>query len=213
MTYTTNWFVSGVPVTVNYSQATVTGGPFYDQGTAYITSLYGYRGFICARCGYSQETTWSGHGVSPHNHDFVDLGVGDTHHGLDMTLYPVQSGVWDVRTLFQGTVYSIDGVNDANGLSVGILSDSGDWYAEFLHISDIAGDLYVGKHIGTGHILGKMGTTGYSTGPHLHLGLMYHWQYVDPLPVLMCMRDQGELILGSNYWDVDPWFHDEYGGY
>ena len=211
MVYTTNWFISGVPATVDYSAATVTGGPFYDR-TGYITSLYGWRGRICAVCGYPEQTTWSGHGW-PFTHNFVDLGVGDTHHGLDMTIFPVQSGVYDIRTLFQGTVLVVDGVNDANGLSVGVLSDDGQWYAEFLHLSEVAGDIYVGRHIGTGHVLGKMGTTGYSTGPHLHLGLMYQWQYVDPLPVLMSMRNIGELIHGSQYWDVDPWFHDEYGYY
>lgn len=211
MVYTTNWFISGVPCTVDYSAATVAGGPFYDR-TGYITSLYGWRGRICSVCGYPEQTTWSGHGW-PFTHAFVDLGVGDTHHGLDITIFPVQSGVYDIRTLFQGTVVAIDGENDANGLSIGVLSDSGDWYAEFLHLSEIAGDMYIGKRIGTGHILGKMGTTGYSTGPHLHLGLMYQWQYVDPLPVLMSMRNLGELILGSQYWDVDPWYHDEYGNY
>lgn len=213
MAYTSNWFVSGVPVDVNYSEATVEGGPFYDQGKAYITSLYGWRGRICSVCGYPEQTTWSGHGVSPHTHNFADLGVGDTHTGLDMTLYPVQSGVWDVRTLFQGTILAVDRINDANGIQVGVLSDSGDWYAEYLHLDSIAADIQVGARVGTGHILGKMGTTGYSTGPHLHLGLMYQWSYVDPLPVLMSMRNRGELILGSQYWDVDPWFHDEFGNY
>lgn len=213
MTYTNNWFVSGTPVDVDYAAATVEGGPFYDQGKADITSLYGYRGRICSVCGYSELVDWSGHGASPHTHDFVDLGVGDTHYGLDMTLYPVQSGVWDIRSIFQGTLTALDGTNDANGLGVGVTSDSGDWYAEYWHLANVAGDMYIGKPIGTGHILGKMGTTGHSTGPHLHLALYYQGFVVDPLPVLMSMRDGGQLIEGSNYFDVDNWYHDEWGHY
>lgn len=188
MAYTTNWFISGVPADVNYSEATVTGGPFYDK-TGYITSLYGPR-----------DPVWTPNGYT-----------GTFHTGLDMTIFPVVSGVYDIRTLFQGTVIVLDGVNDDNGLSVGVLSDSGDWYAEYYHLDSL--NVTFGQHVGTGHILGKMGTTGYSTGPHLHLGLMYQWTYVDPLPVLMSMRKRGQLILGSQYFDTDPWFHDEFGNY
>ena len=212
MVYTNNWFISGVPVEVDYAAASIVGGPFYFE-KAYITSLYGWRGRICKTCGWYEQTDWSGHGVSPHNHEFLDMGVGDTHNGLDMTPFPNVSGVYDIRTIFQGTVLSVDGVNDANGLSVSVLSDSGEWYAEYYHLSSVAGDLWVGKHIGTGHILGKMGTTGYSTGPHLHLGIMYQWRYVDQLPVLMSMRKMAQLIDGSQYFDVDQWYHDEWGWY
>lgn len=212
MVYTENWFVSGVPCDVDYYNMSIVGGPFYFQ-EAFITSTYGYRGRICRTCGYSEHFQYSGHGDWGHTHQFVDLGVGDTHWGLDMTPFPSVAGVYDIRTLFQGTITHIDGVNDANGLSVGIVSDSGDWYAEFKHLDSVAGDLYVGRQIGTGHILGKMGTTGYSTGPHLHLELLFQGVYVDPLPILMSMRNVAELIFGSQYFDVDPWYHDEYGWY
>ena len=185
-------FLKGLPTNVDMSLATIQGGPFDPGTTAYITSLYGYR--------------------DPIQDPDTGLWFPTWHTGLDMSVWPVVSGVYKLHALWGGTVNHVDGTNDDNGYSVSVLSDDGQWYFEYYHLSDPP--LVVpGQLIGAGKLLGYEGTTGYSTGPHLHLGIMYQWSYVDPLPVLSMLRDLGELVPGSGYFDVENRYHDEFGWY
>jgi murein DD-endopeptidase MepM/ murein hydrolase activator NlpD len=48
----------------------------------------------------------------------------------------------------------------------------------FLHLSRI--DVQVGDHIAQGQLLGAIGTSGRSTGPHLHWGMKWQDQRIDP---------------------------------
>ena len=181
-----------LPVTVDYNLATIQGGPFDRDVTAYITSLYGPR--------------------APIQDPDTGIWMPPFHSGLDTSVWPVASGVYKIRSLFGGTVEQVDYVNDANGYSVAVISEDGQWYAEYFHLSDPP-LVSKGQLIPAGKHLGYEGTTGYSTGPHLHLGLAYQWTYVDPLPILASARDVGEIVEASNYFDVEGWYHDEYGNY
>lgn len=195
---------------VDMNLATVSGGPFKRDTTAIITSLYGYRGRICKTCGYSELVDWSGHGASPHTHDFIDLGVGDTHNGLDITVPPVQSGVYPLLAIASGTVITSDKIDDANGYMLGIISEDGEYYYEYYHLAN-APYVNVGDHVDAGQYLAFEGTTGYSTGPHLHLGVMYQWAYIDPLPFLISLPNRDQYVLGSNFFGQDGQYRDEYG--
>ena len=66
-----------------------------------------------------------------------------------------------------------------HGNVVGI--DHGQGVASILmHLSRI--DVREGEFVKAGQVIGALGSTGASTGPHLHWGLYVHGQSVDPVP-------------------------------
>ncbi|HEY9837552.1 MAG TPA: M23 family metallopeptidase, partial [Vampirovibrionales bacterium] len=50
----------------------------------------------------------------------------------------------------------------------------------YLHLSRI--DVKEGDMVQAGQVIGAVGSTGASTGPHLHWGLYVHGQSIDPVP-------------------------------
>jgi murein DD-endopeptidase MepM/ murein hydrolase activator NlpD len=56
------------------------------------------------------------------------------------------------------------------------------WQSWYAHFSSIA--VTVGQEVAQGEVLGAAGSTGYSTGPHLHFELRHNGQPLDPLVYL-----------------------------
>ena len=83
--------------------------------------------------------------------------------GSAETIFPVANGV-------------ISGIykDNAGALIVTVLHDiDGKKYtSQYVHLSRYASDLYVGKPVTINDSLGQMGTTGYSTGVHLHIAVL-----------------------------------------
>lgn len=59
-----------------------------------------------------------------------------------------------------------------------ILEHEGGWSSYYAHLTEIA--VAKGEEVRQGETLGGAGTTGYSTGPHLHFELRYQGRPVDP---------------------------------
>jgi len=49
------------------------------------------------------------------------------------------------------------------------------------HLNSYARNLYVGKKVVQGEVIGYVGSTGWSTGPHLHYTIYQHDKPIDPL--------------------------------
>jgi murein DD-endopeptidase MepM/ murein hydrolase activator NlpD len=67
-----------------------------------------------------------------------------------------------------------------NGNLVGIRHADG-FESYYAHLSRYAPGMHVGLEIRQRQLVGYVGSTGRSTGPHLHFGLMHHGHFVDPM--------------------------------
>jgi murein DD-endopeptidase MepM/ murein hydrolase activator NlpD len=107
------------------------------------------------------------------------------HTGLDLRADTGEP----VRATANGTV-SVAGWNGGYGKLVEI--DHGNGFAtRYGHLSAI--DVHVGQSIKIGQIVGKVGSTGRSTGPHLHYETRVEGEAVDPQKFLRAGSKLGSL--------------------
>lgn len=147
------------------------GASFPVENFQTYTSPFGYR--MSPDGGYSQEF----------------------HYGLDMA---APEGSY-IRNWWSGTVVE---VSDDSNCGTSVVVESGPWLHIYCHMSgyvdsdsqgrymiDRDGGLkiYEGQVVAAGDRIGRVGMTGRTTGPHLHWGLKYDENWVDPAFVLQAM--------------------------
>ena len=107
------------------------------------------------------------------------LGFTKMHKGID---FGVPAGT-PIQAAGDGTV-EIAGFNGSYGNYVRLRHGSGMGTA-YAHMSRIATGIKPGKRVGQGQIIGFVGSTGRSTGAHLHYEVLKGNEQVNPLSVKM----------------------------
>lgn len=98
------------------------------------------------------------------------------HYGIDLAaytgtpIYAVLDGVVTVAK-YSETAGNYVVIDHGNGLKT-----------EYMHASVL--NVSVGQVVSAGQLLAEVGSTGRSTGPHLHFGVKLNGEYVDPYPYL-----------------------------
>jgi murein DD-endopeptidase MepM/ murein hydrolase activator NlpD len=148
-----------------------TGASFPVEGFQAYTSPFGYR--QSPDGSYSQEF----------------------HYGLDMA---APEGSY-VRNWWGGKVVE---VTDNTNCGTSVVLESGNWTHIYCHMEghveegangrfmiDREGgiQIYVGQEVPAGSRIGRVGMSGRTTGPHLHWGLKFNGNWVDPAYVLQAM--------------------------
>ena len=100
-------------------------------------------------------------------------GVANCHNGQD---FSAASGT-EIHVAGSGTVTKV-WTDDLNGNAI-FIDHGGGWGTGYAHMVTPA-FVGVGARVYTGQVIGKVGSTGNSTGPHLHLSVFYRGQAVDP---------------------------------
>ncbi len=117
---------------------------------------------------------WFGGPVTARFHDpEYAARFGRVHNGVDFSLVEGTP----VRSTWEGTV-TYAGWNDA-GYGNLVIVQNGDWTMYYAHLSGFS--VGVGQEVQTGTVLGLSGSTGWSTGPHLHYEVRYQGTPVDPV--------------------------------
>jgi murein DD-endopeptidase MepM/ murein hydrolase activator NlpD len=99
-----------------------------------------------------------------------------------------------VRATATGTV-TVAGWNGGYGNMVEVNHGNG-FSTRYGHMSKI--DVKVGQHVAIGQTIGRIGSTGRSTGPHLHYETRIDGDAVNPQKFLRAGLRLGSGILGSN---------------
>jgi murein DD-endopeptidase MepM/ murein hydrolase activator NlpD len=144
----------------------VAPGHLYPPATGPITQLFGPTDF-------SLEFPFTFQGVYyPHFHTGLDLGI--------------VTGT-AVRAASAGTVVLATTNTGPDGTPVGygtyvLIHHGGDLFTLYGHLSQLA--VTAGQKVATGQVIGLSGSTGNSTGPHLHFEVRHGQTPVDPLPLI-----------------------------
>ncbi len=136
--------------------------------------------------------------TSPFGYRSSPDGTGSStqfHRGLDMA---APEGSY-IRSWWAGKVVE---VSDNSSCGTSVVIESGQWEHVYCHMRGFAGQdargkyivdreggikIYDGQTLPAGTRIGRVGMTGRTTGPHLHWGLKYAGQWVDPALVLRAM--------------------------
>ncbi|MEB3882890.1 M23 family metallopeptidase [Lyngbya sp. CCY1209] len=130
-------------------------GPFERPSSGYVSTIYGVRRY------------YNGEFAENYYHRGVDYAAGTG----SPVVAPAAGRVALVGRESEGF--------EIHGNTVGI--DHGQGVTSiFIHLNRI--DVREGEMVRAGQIIGGVGSSGASTGPHLHWGLYVHSQAVDPVP-------------------------------
>lgn len=111
------------------------------------------------------------------------LRIRRPHNGVD---FAAAIGT-PVRTIGDGQIV-FAGFKGPNGNMVKIRHNDR-YTTEYLHLSSIAPGIRRGTAISRGQLIGAVGSTGLSTGSHLHFGMFDRGRYVDPLKTALPNSD------------------------
>ncbi|MGB3493364.1 MAG: M23 family metallopeptidase, partial [Elainellaceae cyanobacterium] len=127
------------------------------------------------------------------------------HYGLDIAS---PRGSY-IRSWWSGNIVE---VSDNTNCGTSVVVQSGEWSHIYCHmqghvatqdgrkylIDREAGiQIWQGQEIVAGDRIGRVGMTGRTTGPHLHWGLKYQGNWVDPAWVLRAMAVSQQAVNGE----------------
>jgi len=95
---------------------------------------------------------------------------GEMHEGLDITGTGLGSPIYAANN---GVVVEA-GYTNVNGNYV-LLNHNNGYYSIYAHMQTL--NVTLGQTVAGGQKIGTMGSTGYSTGPHLHFGIYYGYPF------------------------------------
>ncbi len=106
------------------------------------------------------------------------LRIVRPHHGLD---YVAPKGS-PISAIGDGTV-TFAGWKGSYGNLVEIAHKNG-YKSRYGHLSGFASGIRKGRRVSQGQKVGYLGTTGLSTGPHLHFEVLQYGKWVNPLRII-----------------------------
>ncbi len=169
--------------------AIVVAAALWMLGQSLYTVFYGISEALQFECGRVSEQTfrsYAGEGGEAQGDPTLDYHP--TEGKVTQRYWFCHKG-WDiagprgtpVRAVAAGTV-RFAGWND-RGYGNLVVIDHGNFQTLYAHLRDEP-PVHVGQSVAAGTLIGRMGNTGFSTGPHLHFEIRHGSDLVDPGPLL-----------------------------
>ncbi len=118
---------------------------------------------------------WPIHGEITTMFGVPELPYQAIHTGLDISDGKAP-GITPVHAYRSGTVITVTSIG---GLGHHMVIDHGNGVTSvYGHLNSF--NVTVGQHVTTGYVIGMEGTTGVSTGPHVHFEIRVNGQATDP---------------------------------
>lgn len=136
------------------------------QGQSYETKNLGSISFIWPCPASGRITSAFGGRSSPTE------GASSNHQGIDIGA-PTGSSILAAAS---GSV--VIATYSASAGNYVMINHGGGVYTVYMHMNSIG--VSVGQSVSQGQQIGTVGSTGYSTGPHLHFGIRSNGTYVNP---------------------------------
>ena len=156
-----------------------------EQIAAQIKKLQESSDVVYSAGGYIWPVTSSKYITSPFGPRQSPGGIGSTNHkgvdiggvGYDSTIYAAKAGKVVIATYESSYGYYVM-------VDHGVDSNGNKWATCYAHMSAGTFKVSVGDYVSQGQALGITGSTGHSTGPHLHYEIWLNGERIDPLPYL-----------------------------
>ncbi len=165
----------------------------------------------------ASNNTWRGASFPVENFQYYSSPFGyrrsatggsgiEFHSGLDLV---APQGSY-VRSWWAGRVET---VADGDACGTHVVIQSGPWEHIYCHMQGQVGTqgnnrylidreggilIWQGQMVNAGARIGRVGMTGRTTGPHLHWGLKYAKNYIDPALVLRAMYGQQQASIAGS---------------
>ncbi len=167
-----DWYVLKTTLTVRPLSAVITDsltpGEEADRYALYMQTLGNRQAY-----GNPFDFPWlsdvsSGYGYRVH----PITGEKSLHRGVDIA---AAQGT-PIKAIHDGKVIS---AGDAGGYGLCVVIEDGKGYtSRYAHCSSLS--VSVGQEVQRGDVIAAVGSTGQSTGPHLHLEITHNGEYLDP---------------------------------
>lgn len=118
------------------------------------------------------------------------LGIDRPHNGVD---FAARRGT-PVRAVADGKIAFAGFKKGGYGRLIEVEHDSV-YASRYAHLQKVAAGIHNGVAVKKGQVIGFVGSTGLSTGPHLHFEIYQNHQYLDPLTFESPAEDQIEPAL------------------
>lgn len=105
---------------------------------------------------------------------------GARHDGIDLVLWKGWGALSAIGAAWDGIVKMVS--YDGSRGNYVVIDHGGGVETHYYHLASGTVTVTLGDHVTAGQVIGQMGSTGASTGAHLHFQIETNGEPVDPLP-------------------------------
>ena len=114
---------------------------------------------------------------------------GAQHDGIDLVLWKGWGALSAVGAAWDGIVKTVS--YDGSRGNYVVIDHGGGVETHYYHLANGSVTVALGDHVTAGQVIGQMGSTGASTGAHLHFQMEIRGEPVDPLPYVVGEKSKG----------------------